>query len=181
MKSFKLLVILIITVELCNFVYAQEIKMIKLNTNENRLTILASLDTPVPDEIIDLLKNGVKITIVYYIQILEERPFWLIYDKTIYKKDVEKIVTYNIWEKTFYLKEGKNLYKIKNVEELQRRLMNINNIRLISLKQIKKKKNLYIRVKAKLESIKLFPPLSWIYDLVITRSFETSWKIKKIK
>lgn len=182
MKFFKAYIcVIFILMLLPSFSYSQKIKNIKLNTNKNHLIVSASIDTPIPDEIIDLLKNGVKITIVYYIHILEKRPFWMIFDKTIYEKNVKKVITYNIWEKIFYLKEGSNTYKIKTEKELQNRLMNISNIKLLKISKLKGKKELYLKIKAKLESIKLFPPLSWIYDLVITRSFETSWKKKKIK
>lgn len=183
MKFFKVFVlyVIIILILLPNTLHSQKIKDIKLNTNENHLIVSASVDTHIPDEIIDLLKNGVKITIVYYIHILEKRPFWLIFDKTIYEKSIKKVVTYNIWEKNFYLKEGSDIYKIKTEKELQNRLMNISNIKLIKISKLKAKKGLYLKIKAKLESIKLFPPLSWIYDLVITRSFETPWKKKRIE
>ncbi|MBN1898352.1 MAG: DUF4390 domain-containing protein [Spirochaetes bacterium] len=160
---------------------AQEIKEIKISTNQSYLSISSTLDQPISGEIIDLLKNGVKVTIVYHIQVQEKRPFFLLFDKTLAEKTVKKIVTYNIWEKMFHLAEDEELYKLKSEEELQKKLMCILDVKMIPMSELKEKKNCYIKVRAELESIKLFPPLSWIYDLVITRSFETSWKKKDIK
>lgn len=165
----------------CFDLFSQEIKSINISTNSNILIVNSSLDKNISNEIIDLLKNGVKITIVYNIKVVEKKPFWMIFDEVIYEKDVKKSVNLNIWEKKFYLNDnGKNI-ELDNIKDLQNLLKKIVDIKTISVKNLKDKNDIYIKVKAQLESIKLFPPLSWIYDIVLTRSFETSWKEKKIK
>lgn len=179
MKYLKLVIIIIF---LPVFISAQNIKNITIKTLDNFILIDSSIDTPLPQEIIELLKNGVKVTITYYINLKETQPFWMLKDKIIVSKNVKKIISYNMWEKTYICEDSiSGKIVIKDEKNLQDIIKNIKNVKVASLKELKDKDGLYIAVKAKLESLKLFPPLSWIYDLVITRSFETPWNYKKIK
>ncbi len=163
------------------FLFGQTMKIDAIYKTNNFLCVSAHLDGKLPDDIFNYLKNGLKITIVYYIEIKDRRPFYYIFDKSIVSKTVKKIVTYNLWEKTYYLQYNKKLFKIHSREAFVNEIGNIKNIKLLTAGKIAKLDSPFIRIKSKLESIKLFPPLSWIFDLVSVRGFETEWTEKDLK
>ncbi len=179
-KNFFLIVILLLICTIGN-VYAQDITKIVINKTNNKIFVSASLDEDIPEEIFEYLHNGVKVTIVYEINLYRKTPFFYITDSKIKKIAYKKIVKYNMWEKNYYLYENEGKVKIPKRKILNNKLKFINNIFVIDINQLEKNEEYYIRVKASLESVKLFPPLSWIFGLVSTTGFETSWENIDIK
>lgn len=160
---------------------AQEIININLKKTNNKIYLSAELDEDIPKEVFELLHNGVKVTIVYYIKVYKETPFYFFSDSKIKDIEYKKVVKYNMWEKVYNLKENEKKVKISSKKEINQKLKQLINIFLIKGGKLSKKDKCYVKVKASLESVKLFPPLSWIFDLVFMRGFETSWEIKNIE
>ncbi len=174
-------IILFIFLFLISFnLQGESIEIVKIYKDGNKLYMDGVVKEILPEDIINYLKNGVKVTLVYYIEIRERKPFYFLFDTTIYSKSYKKVIYYNLWEKKYYLKFENKILKLKSVKELNENLQNIKRLYIINYDKIKNKKNLYIRLKVKLQSIKLFPPLSWIFDLVTVREFETKWAEKDL-
>jgi|YNPMSStandDraft_1061717.scaffolds.fasta_scaffold50966_3 hypothetical protein len=177
----KKLIIIFIFLILPLISYSKTIRNVTIKTLDNNIYLNFSLSELLTPEIVEILKNGVQITITYYVQIKQPQTFWIFSDKILIEKIIKRDVKYNMWEKLFICIENKNEIKFENYLKLNQYLINIENFKICNLNEIKNKEDLYIAIKAKLESFKLFPPLSWIYDLVLTRGFETDWYIKKFK
>ena len=109
----KFFLIIFILITLTN-VNAQKVKDVSLIKTNNKIYINARLDIDknILDEVFELLHNGVKVTIVYIINIYKERPFYLIMDSNIKNIEYKKIVRYNMWEKQYYLIDGKEKKRI---------------------------------------------------------------------
>lgn len=161
---------------------AQNIKDISIIRTNDKLYISARLDIEksILAEVFELLHNGVKVTIVYIINIRNKRPFYMLMDSNIKTINYKKIVKYNMWEKQYYLIDGKKKEKISDKKEVNKKLRKINKVFLINESELTKGEY-YLKIRASLESVKLFPPLSWIFDLVYSRGFETPWANKKIR
>jgi len=160
---------------------AQEIKNITLKNTNNKIYVSAYLDEDIPEEVFEYLHNGVKVTIVYEIKLYAKRPFFFLTDSRIKSITYKKNVKYNMWEKVYVLVEEHHKEKIAAQNEINARLKKIENIFLATMDDIKGEDDCYVKIKASLESVKLFPPLSWIFDVVSKRGFETSWESKDIK
>ncbi|MDD5065931.1 MAG: DUF4390 domain-containing protein [bacterium] len=180
MKSLSLLLFTVLLF-LARNVSAQEIKSIETVRTNNKIIVSVALDNDIPAEIFDYLHNGVKVTIVYTVNLYKITPFFYFSDSKIVEIDYKKIVQYNIWEKAYYLEEGKTKFKFQTKGEINKKLMELNSLFLTDEDKLDKTESYYIKVKVNLESVKLFPPLSWIFDLVTVRGFQTSWKTKDLK
>lgn len=104
----------------------------------------------------------------------------MLYDSKIKSISYKKEVEYKLWEKAYYLIDGKKKIKLSSKKEINKRLKEINNVYLIRNDKLGDAKY-YLKISAWMESVKLYPPLSWIVDIVSERGFETPWFRKKIK
>lgn len=159
----------------------QQIKNIQITRTNGFLCAGAELDKNIPEEIFEYLHNGVKVTIVYTVQLFRQAPFYYIFNPKQAEIDHKKIVLYNIWEKAYYLEEKGVSYRLQSKAEVNKRLKELGAVSLIEESRLKKDEEYYVRVRANLESVRLLPPLSWIYDLVTVRGFQTSWQTKNLK
>ncbi len=178
-KAILLIILLILSVTCIN---AQTIKDVTIIKTNNKLYINARLDIDknILEDVFELLHNGVEVTIVYMINIYKEKPLYLLVDSNIKTINYKKIIKYKLWEKQYYLTDGGKSQKISDRKEINKKLKEINKVFLINENEFKKGKY-YLKIKASLESVKLFPPLSWIFDLVYSRGFETPWTSKQLK
>ncbi len=176
MKNLILLIlILLFTFTSLN---AQEIKSVSLIRTNNKLYISAELDKNIPEEIFEYLHDGVRVTIVYTINIYKEKP---IFDSEIKEILYKKKVEYSFRGKNYNLIDGKEKVIIFDKKEINKRLIMIKKVFLIEEKKLGDGK-FYLEIKAALESVQLVPPFSWIIDLFGgVRKFETPWVEKKIK
>lgn len=177
-RTIKFIIIIFVLLGSLKICYTQEIQDINIikKVNGEIISLDIILNKKIPDEIFGYLKNGVKITIVYHVNLFEKKPFYFIVDSAILKKEITISVRYNMWQKVYYVEFDNEHYKFNQLEEVKNKIINLQNVFLINSSQLEKDGKYYCKVKADIESIKLFPPLSWIFDLVTTREFDTSWK-----
>ena len=177
----KLLRIVLLLILISFKLEAQEIKKINVTKTNSKLYISAQVrvDKAVLDEVFDLLYNGVKITIVYTINIYKERPFYYFKDYRLKTIKYKKMIKYNMWEKKYYLTDGSQKVKTSSRKDISKNLKHIKDVYLVNRKDLKDGKY-YLKIKASLESVKLAPPLSWIFSLVTDLGFETSWAKKEL-
>jgi len=173
--------VLLLLVFLSISLNAQIIKDIHIKNTNNKLFINARLDIRknILDEVFELLHNGVNITIIYIINIYQERPFYYIMDTKLKTVKYKKTIKYNMWEKQYYLTDGEVKQKISNRKDINKNIKRIKKVYLTDKTRLKNGKY-YLKIKASLESVKLFPPLSWIFGLVTDLGFETPWARKEI-
>lgn len=174
---FILLIMLFLTGSLCGY----SIKNINIQKTNNNIYLSAKIDQDIPDEVFEYLHNGVKVTIVYEINLYRKTPFYYLADSKLKGIVHKKVVKFNMWDKAYYLFEDKTKSKFKTRKAINEKLKQLDSIYIIKENKLAKDEDYYIKVKALLESVKLFPPLSWIVGLVTTLDFETSWETIEIK
>ncbi len=158
----------------------QRVKDVVLTEKSNKIYISAGLEKDITGEIFEYLHNGVIVKIIYIINVYKEQPFYYIRDSVIESILVEKSIRYNLFEKQYYLTDGSEKIKISSRKELNKRIKKINDIFVINKNKLKDGEY-YLKIRAWMESLKLFPPISWIFDIVSNRGFDTSWVRKEIK
>jgi len=164
------------------FLQAQNIMIDNIISTNDKLYISAHLTGNFPEDIYTYLENGMKITLVFHVEVFDKKPFYLnFFNKSVVIKTVKKIATYNLWEKTYYIKEDKKILKFNSRNDFFKSVSKITNVFLLSNSELKKLEHPVVKISSELESIKLFPPLSWIFDLVSVREFKTDWVEKELK
>lgn len=132
------------------------------------------------DELFKIIKyNYIPINLVYEAVLLEKDSENLL---RRYKKvetiKVSKDISYNPFHKYYQIKTRNKEYIINSLKKLKSELRNYN--KLYVKKEFDSKKKYAIRVRAEMNSIKLFFPLNIIYNLLSIWNFKTDWYFKKV-
>jgi len=159
-----------------------KIKKVVLKTNHNKLYVDISLNKNIPMEIFELLRDGVRVTIVYVVELYRVRPFFLFFDENIVSQQYKIKIHYRLWENKYYLKmKNKKILSFTSTKKLNTFLKNINDIFVIDKKKLQKGERYYLKTKVLCKSVELYPPFKWVVDIVGLGKFETPWYEKKIK
>lgn len=147
-----------------------------VSVRNEELLIVAKLQGCFTPKIDSAILAGIPTSFTFIAEIYEERPFW--FDRRLMTISEVKTIKYDLLKKMFYLNTGD--FKeplVLNDFEAAKKAMSEYSI-AVQVKDILKKPNhgpYYVKMKAKLDRIKLPLRLELILVFVSLWDFETAW------
>jgi hypothetical protein len=158
--------------------FAAEAKVTDLlisNTSDNLLVYL-KLENCFTEKMEEAILAGIPATFTFILELYQERHRW--FDKKLSLLEVRHTIKYDNIKKILYVlftEEGKDPEQFKEFSEAKTAMSELNGIAFTPLKQLRKGERYYLRVKAKLDEVRLPLHLEYVFFFVSLWDFETDW------
>ncbi|MCD6485864.1 MAG: DUF4390 domain-containing protein [Syntrophobacterales bacterium] len=158
--------------------FAAEAKVTDLiitNTSENLLVYL-KVENCFKRDMEEAILAGIPTTFTFVLELQRERHHW--FDKKESFLEVKHTIKYDNIKKIFYVVFTENDRKPEQFKEFSKAkiaMSELNGIAFTPLRQMTKGDRYYLRVKAKLEEVRLPLHLEYVFFFVSLWDFETDW------
>lgn len=145
------------------------------NTPENLLVYL-KLENSFTEKMEEAILAGIPTTFTFVLELYQERCWW--FDRKIALLDVKHTIKYDNIKKILYVlfsENGKGPEQFTDFSEAKNAMSELNGIAFIPLERLTKGGQYYLRVKAKLDEVRLPLHLEYIFFFVSLWDFETDW------
>ena len=151
------------------------IEDISLAKSNHHLVAYMSLENPLNQETIAVLKSGIQIRLTFQVEIKEPSfPF----DKIIAEKRYSRILKYDNLKKDYMMVEGPpspRVVTVNSMEEFKNLAFNLNKADVLSLNRLTERKRYIFRAKASLEIIEGSRPFEGLLNFFSSDKIETEW------
>ncbi len=154
------------------------IRDIKLTNNRDFLITYFKIDGAFTDEISEAVLKGVSTSFLFHISLYKTKEGW--FDKKLSGLKLTSTLKYNTMKKQFAVSrpwKEKDPFVTESFEKAKKAMTEINNLRVVSLDNLKKGEKYQIRLKAELDRITLPLYLHYVFFFVSFWNFETDWYI----
>ena len=124
----------------------------------------------------EAILNGISTTFTFYINLYHPRNFW--FDEPLATVIVRHTIVYNNLRNQFTVtlnSKDKKEVILKDFLEAKKAMAEVDGITVIPMSSLKKNNKYYVRIKAKLDPIKLPFFLDYVLFFVSLWDFETDW------
>ena len=176
-----ILIVVFLSEPLNAFAQPQEdavIENIKLaNTRDDLLTYF-DVKKAFMEKINQAVLNGIPTTFSFYVTLYHSDDSWL--DKKIADIQVKSTIKYNPLKKEFSVLrpwKDEDSFVTTSFDEAKSAMTEIDNLTIISLKNLIKGNKYQLRIKAKLDKVTLPLSLHYVFFFVSFWDFETNWYV----
>jgi len=145
------------------------------NTTKD-LLLYCSIKNCFTEEMNRAIIKGVPTTFTFHVQLYKDRSYFL--DKEIAEIKINHTIKYDALKNEFLLTLGSKKNSSTTVKEFfkaKRLLTELNGVKLASLDQMERGRQYYLRIKVKLNKVRLPYYLHYILFFVSLWDFETDW------
>ncbi len=179
-KEFKILsFVFVIFVLFTSVVGAAEIKFNRLDAENGKIFLSFSIVSYKKKDIIEALKRGIELKLLYDIEIVRKSSYMLFGNKVVIRKSIRRSVKYDYWNKAFVIREKGNRVLFHSENSLLDSIFTVKRF-LIEKKPLLGKggRNYSLRVNAQLKSVKLYFPMNFVFKYIIgIWDFKTGWVV----
>jgi hypothetical protein len=169
-------IFLLSAILLCPSVQAATIEDVIITTRLNDLLVYCTVKGSFTEEMNRAILNGIPTTFTFILELNKQVP--LFPDLTVSHVVLHHTIKYSAIKSEFTLEfdksERTNLI-VNDFYEAKKMLTELNGIKLASLLQLDPSKKYYIRIKAKLNKVRLPFYLHYIFFFASLWDFETDW------
>jgi hypothetical protein len=118
---------------------------------------------------------GVPTTFTFVVELYQERPFWL--DKKLVLSTVSHTIKYDNVKRIFsvFSDIDKEPTSFQDYQDAKRAMADLNGFSVAPLKSLKRNEYYYVRMKAKLDKVRLPLNMEYVFIFVSLWDFETAW------
>ncbi|HOO89758.1 MAG TPA: DUF4390 domain-containing protein [Syntrophales bacterium] len=143
------------------------------NTSDNLLVYL-KVENCFTEKIEKAILAGIPTTFTFMLELYQERRYWV--DKRVSFLEVQHTIKYDNVKKILYVAlDGKQPEQFKEFSRAKMAMSELNGAVFTPLQQLTKGNRYYLRVKAKLEEVRLPLHLEYVFFFVSLWDFETDW------
>jgi len=129
------------------------------------------------DSIQEAIESGVAMTFTYQIELRQESA--VLRDSLVSSNTVQHTIKYDSLKKVYRFSEfGKGVKRkiiTRNKENYQKRMLTLENIPIASIRRLDPSERYYIRVKADIETDRLWFPFNYLFFFLPFNDFNASW------
>lgn len=173
----RLFLILIFLSVLISSVSGVEFSSINFYTEEDVLMVRVSLEDLFTKDAFDSLKNGQEIKFLLEVTFSEKRS--LFGNKKIKSSEEKNIIQFNLVTETYHVVIGKKIegrkeYLDESLEKAVSDIKKFNPVSVLEKKDVNKKSGYSINIKCQVVSLKMSPPISFIFDFFFDLNYSIS-------
>jgi hypothetical protein len=123
---------------------------------------------------------GVPTTFTFLFDLYQERPYWC--GKKIVQRVIKRTIKYDNVKKIFHVDStiGKESATFQTFDGAKRSMADLNGIAVVPVKILNRDKTYYLKIKAKLDKIRLPLHMEYLFFFVSLWDFETEWYKQKV-
>ena len=150
---------------------------IGVGTKGKTVVMHARLVDGFTDSIQEAIESGVAMTFTYQIELREESA--VLRDSLVSSNTVQHTIKYDSLKKVYRFTEfGKGVKRkiiTRNKENYQKMMLSLENIPIASIRRLDPSERYYIRVKADIETDRLWFPFNYLFFFLPFNDFNASW------
>ena len=150
---------------------------IGVGTKGKTVVMHARLVDGFTDSIQEAIESGVAMTFTYQIELRQESA--VLRDSLVSSNTVQHTIKYDSLKKVYRFSEfGKGVKRkiiTRNKENYQKRMLTLENIPIASIRRLDPSERYYIRVKADIETDRLWFPFNYLFFFLPFNDFNASW------
>ncbi|MBU0575631.1 MAG: DUF4390 domain-containing protein [Proteobacteria bacterium] len=146
-----------------------------VTNNATHLLVYARVTNCFTKDMDAAILAGVPTTFTFLMELYQERPFWL--DKKLARLTVGNTIKYDNVKRLFYVysDSDKEPTSFQDFEGAQRAMADLNGFPVASMNSLKRNEYYYVRIKAKLDKVRLPLHMEYVFSFVSLWDFETDW------
>ncbi len=150
---------------------------IGVGTQGNLVVMNARLIGGFTDSILEAIESGVPMTFTYRVELRQENA--VMKDSLVSSNTIKHKIRYDSLKKIYRFSEiGKGIKRkiaTRNKENYQKLMLNLDNIPIGSVRRLPPNEKYYIRVKANLETDRLWFPFNYLFFFLPFNDFDADW------
>ena len=151
------------------------IRDILISNNANHVLVYARVINCFTKDIEAAILAGVPTTFTFLLDLFQERPRWM--DKKLVQITISHTIKYDNVKKLFLVSADgeKEATSFSDFEGAKRAMADLNGVPIAQLKTLKRNEYYSVRIKAKLDKVRLPLHLEYVFFFVSLWDFETDW------
>jgi hypothetical protein len=151
------------------------IRDLLVTNNATHVLIYARVMNCFTKDIEAAILAGVPTTFTFVVDLFQQRSWWR--DKTVSRVTVKHTIKYDNVKNLFhvYFDGNKEPMSFPDFEGAKRVMADLNGIPVAQLKALKRNEYYYVKIKAKLDKVRLPLHMEYIFIFVSLWDFETDW------
>lgn len=123
---------------------------------------------------------GVPTTFTFLLDLYQERPYW--FGKKMVRRVIRRTIKYDNVKKIFHVDStiDKESATFQTFDGAKRSMADLNGIAVVPVKILDRDKAYYLKIKAKLDKIRLPLHMEYLFFFVSLWDFETDWYKQKV-
>ena len=152
------------------------IKNTLITNNKKELLVYFQIDGCFTQKVEEAVQSGIPTTFIYRIVLYNKSEDSL--GRKIASKEISHTIKYDTLRKdyTVTMSEKKEPVVIQDFKAAKETMSTVDALSLTTLDRLEKDKPYSLQVKAELDTIKLPPPLNYLFFFVSYWDFETAWE-----
>ena len=127
--------------------------------------------------VVEAIHGGIPVTFTYQVELVESRSYWT--DKTVSVNTVSNTVQFNPLKKVYrFTAIGRNVQRkvvTRNYNRYKELMSTLKETPIASIKRLNPESTYYLRVKADVETDRLWFPFNYIFFFAPFNDVKTSW------
>src|SRR5574340_1061012 len=123
---------------------------------------------------------GVPTTFTFLLDFYQERPYW--WDKKMFHRIVQHTIKYDKVKKIFQVSStnGKESATFQRFDAAKRAMADLSGVVVVPVTTMTRGRSYYVRIKAKLDQVRLPLHMEYLFFFVSLWDFETDWYKQKV-
>jgi hypothetical protein len=157
-------------------VMANEVQFGTVEVVEEKLRVNFFITSYQAQDIVEAIKRGIEVKIVYEIQLYRPASFFLLGNKVDFDKIIRRSVKYDFWAKAFVVMEGRKTVSFQSENAMLEHFFSVRDYDMVDMGLLKGQ-GYAIRARAELKSVELYFPMSLIFKYMVGFwNFDTGWE-----
>lgn len=177
MRSCKLLIVLcLFLVPVKSFAADAKVTDLLISNTSDNLLVYLKLENSFTEKMEEAILAGIPTTFTFVLELHQERCWW--FDRKISLLEVRHTIKYDNIKKILYVlftEPGKEPEQFTEFSDAKTAMSELNGVAFAPLKQLTRGEPYYLRVKAKLDEVRLPLHLEYVFFFVSLWDFETDW------
>ena len=152
-----------------------KIRDLLINRDADHILVYAMVTDCFTGEMEAAIMAGAPTMFTFMIDLYEKRSYW--FDRRLAAVAIKHTIKYDIAKKTFFVSSngGHEPAGFQDLDSAKRAMAELNGVAVAPVKILKKDRSYYIRMKAKLDKIRLPMHMEYVFFFVSLWDFETDW------
>ena len=151
------------------------IRDLLVTNNANHVLVYARVMNCFTKDIEAAILAGVPTTFTFVVDLFQQRSWWL--DRKVTRVTIKQTIKYDNVKKLFYVyfDGDKEPTSFQDFEGAKWVMVDLNGIPVAQLETLKRNEYYYVRIKAKLDKVRLPLHMEYVFFFVSLWDFETDW------
>ena len=151
-----------------------KLKDILITRDAQRVLVYAMLSDCFTREMEAAIRAGVPTMFTFLIDLYERRPKW--FDRKVTRVTINHTLKYDNVKNIFYVNiDDHQEEAFPDLESAKRAMAELNGVPIIAVKSLDRNRVYYMRMKAKLDKVRLPLHMEYVFFFVSLWDFETDW------